>query len=47
MWDEGGSGGERIHPAINNGVNKNLNKNTDEEKDSRAGKKKTRNSNKR
>jgi hypothetical protein len=33
MWDEGGSGRKRIHPANNNGVNKDLNKRTDEEKD--------------
>ena len=38
MWDEGGSGGKRMHPARNNGVNKNLNKNTYEEKDWGAGK---------
>jgi hypothetical protein len=33
MWDEGGSGGKRIHPSRNNGVNKGLNKRIDEEKD--------------
>jgi predicted AlkP superfamily phosphohydrolase/phosphomutase len=33
MWDEGGSGGKRIHLASNNGVNKDLNKRIDEEKD--------------
>jgi hypothetical protein len=33
MWDEGGSGGKRIHPTRNNGVNKNLKKITNEEKD--------------
>jgi hypothetical protein len=32
MWDEGGSGGIRIHATRNNGVNKDLNKSTDEEK---------------
>jgi hypothetical protein len=32
MWDEGGSGGKRTHPARNNGVNKNLNKRIEEEK---------------
>jgi hypothetical protein len=33
MWDEGGSGGKRMHPTSVNGVNKDLNKITDEEKD--------------
>ena len=33
MWDEGGSGGKRIHIVRNNGVNKDPNKRTDEEKD--------------
>jgi hypothetical protein len=32
MWDEGGSRGNIMHPASNNGVNKDLNKRTDEEK---------------
>ena len=38
MWDEGGSGGKRMHPASMNGANKDLKKRTDEEKYRRTAK---------
>jgi hypothetical protein len=31
VWDEGGSGGKRMHPARDNKVNEDLDKRTDEE----------------